>query len=372
MIKLRRSKIRAQIINIIVAVSSMIFFFSLAELGLRAVGFQFHSGPTYMRFGFPDPNTLHQIFKPDPDLFWRLVPGFNFPGAEIEGVNFSGFRGKEFSAKKSEWSVRIVCMGCSVTFGEKASYPQLLQELFDSSVSGRRFEVINAGIPGFSSFQGLRFFQTRILDLEPDFITVLYGWNDHWLAQGFSDNEQTPVGKNLAEIQSFLGCSRIYQLINSIQYSIREELNSFSRSVVDESKVKYRVSLEDYRENLQQIIELARKNGIEIILLTAPLGAVEGQIPPYLLEMKFVRQPDELIPLHQSYNQVVRQVAREEGVPLVDIELTFEERRGEGFFDDPEKEIIHPNEKGFQLIAQEIYKFIRQQWYENPADISSE
>ena len=106
---------------------------------------------------------------------------------------------------------------------------------------------------------------------------------------------------------------------------------------------------------------MARKNGIKIFLLTAPSGAVEGQIPPYLLEMKFVRYPQELIPLHQSYNQVVRELAREKGIPLVDLARIFEERRNEGFFDDTAKEIIHPNEKGYQLIAQETFDAIRGQ-----------
>ncbi len=355
------AKIKAGAINTMVALVSVIVFFSLAELGLRAAGFQFHSGPTYMRFGFPDPNTLYQIFKPDPDLFWRLVPGFNFPGAEIEGVNSLGFRGREFSEKKGEGSIRLVCMGGSVTFGERDSYPQSLQELLDSLVSGRRFEVINAGIPGYSSFQGLRLLKTRILDLEPDLITVLYGWNDHWLARGFSDKEQRPVGKNVAEIQSFLGRARIYQLLNSIHSSIKEELYFYRRSVAGESDPKYRVSLEDYRENLREIIELARENRIKIFLLTAPSGATEGQVPPYLLEMKFIAEPQKIIPLHQSYNQVVRELAREKRVPLVGLARVFEKRKDEGLFDDPAKEIIHPNKKGYQLIAQEIFEAIRGQ-----------
>lgn len=344
-----------------VAIGSVVVFFSLAELGLWAAGFQFHSGPTYMRFGFPDPNTLHRIFKPDPDLFWRLVPGFNFPGAEIEGVNSSGFRGREFPEKKREDSIRLVCMGCSVTFGERISYPQRLQELLNSSVSGKRFEVINAGIPGYSSFQGLRLLKTRILDLKPDLITVLYGWNDHWLARGFSDKEQSSVVENVAEIQFFLDRFRVYQFLNSIHRSIREELSLYRRSVAKESDLKYRVSLEDYRKNLKEITELARKNGIKIFLLTAPSGEVKGQVPAYLLEIRFVNHPEELIPLHQSYNQMVRELAREERVPLVDLARAFEERRGEGLFDDPAKEIIHPNEKGYQLIAREIFEAIQRQ-----------
>ncbi len=355
------AKIKDGAINIVIALGSVVVFFSLAELGLRVTGFQFHSGPTYMRFGFPDPDTLLRIFRPDSDLFWRLVSGFNFPGAEIEGVNSSGFRGREFSKKKREGSIRIVCLGDSVTFGERASYPQRLQELLDSSVSGKRFEVINAGIPGYSSFQGRRLFQTRVLDLEPDLIIVLYGWNDHWLARGFSDKEQRSVDENVAEIQFFLDRFRVYQFLNSIHRSIREELSLYRRSVAKESDLKYRVPLEDYRENLREVIELARDNGIKIFLLTAPSGAVEGEIPPYLQEMRFVKYPDELIPLHQSYNQVVRELAREKRVPLMDLARVFDKRRGEEFFDDPAKEIIHPNEKGYQLIAREIFESVQGQ-----------
>ncbi|UCD85350.1 MAG: hypothetical protein JSU92_03920 [Deltaproteobacteria bacterium] len=354
-------KIKAQALNIMVALGSVVIFFSLAELILRVGGFQFHSGPTYMNFGFPDPNTLHRIFKPDPVLFWTLVPGFNFPGAEIEGVNSLGFRGKEFSVKKREDNIRVICMGCSVTFGEVNSYPQKLQELLNSSEFDRKIEVINAGIPGYSSFQGLRLLKTRLLDLEPDLITVLYGWNDHWLTRGYSDMEQRPLGEDIVEIKNFLDRFRFYQLLNSIQNSIKIELNFRYQRPSGESDTKYRVDLGDYRENLKEIISLSRENGVKIFLLTSPSGAVKGKIPKYLTEMRFVNDPEELIPLHQSYNQVVRELAGDEGVPLIDLTNIFEEKDKGRFFDDPEVEIIHPKENGYQLIAQELYLAIKGQ-----------
>jgi len=59
---------------------------------------------------------------------------------------------------------------------------------------GRAFRVGNFGVPGYSSFQGLQLLTHEVLEAKPDAVVVLFGWNDHWRVQGFSDHEQKMEG----------------------------------------------------------------------------------------------------------------------------------------------------------------------------------
>ena len=74
--------------------------------------------------------------------------------------------------------LRIVALGDSNTSGwdvdEGANWPAQLQALF--SRDGRRAEVVNAGVWGYTSFQGRRRFD-EILPFHPDIVLVSFGAN---------------------------------------------------------------------------------------------------------------------------------------------------------------------------------------------------
>ena len=77
---------------------------------------------------------------------------------------------------------RILIVGDSCTFGwdvpQQAAYPQQLQQLLDQRYSARRFRVINAGFPGYTSLQGLRYLRERGLALKPEIAVIAFGFND--------------------------------------------------------------------------------------------------------------------------------------------------------------------------------------------------
>lgn len=115
----------------------------------------------------PPPSHL----EPDPALRWIPRAGWSGFGVTISP---EGFRGP--SLRKPGPS-RVACLGDSCTFGPAGGkpYPEILGALL-----GSEFEVVNAGVPGYSTFQGLRWYRSRVEPLKPSVVTVYYGWNDHW------------------------------------------------------------------------------------------------------------------------------------------------------------------------------------------------
>ena len=94
-----------------------------------------------------------------------------------------GFRSPEISVDKDQNVFRIVCMGDSSTFGSgvycEDTYPRVLERLLNNRYGEKKFETVNTGYTGYSSFQGLILLQQSVLKLHPDIITISYGICDN-------------------------------------------------------------------------------------------------------------------------------------------------------------------------------------------------
>lgn len=99
-----------------------------------------------------------------------------------EGHNSLGYRGKETTLKKPADTFRIVTLGASTTYGfgvnANQAYPAVLQDVLQNDYGYTHVEVINGGVPGYTSFELLSNFQYRILELDPDLVIYYGGRND--------------------------------------------------------------------------------------------------------------------------------------------------------------------------------------------------
>ncbi len=98
-----------------------------------------------------------------------------------EGHNRLGYRGGEIAIPKPEGTFRIVAMGGSTTYGftpVDESYPAWLERTLQETYGYDRVEVINAGVHGYTSWNTLVNFATRIPELQPDLVIVYDGGND--------------------------------------------------------------------------------------------------------------------------------------------------------------------------------------------------
>lgn len=79
--------------------------------------------------------------------------------------------------------VTIVCLGDSVTgvyyhTGGKRAYPEMLEVAIRQAVPGATVTVINAGISGHTTQDGLARFDRDVLSHKPDLVTISFGLND--------------------------------------------------------------------------------------------------------------------------------------------------------------------------------------------------
>jgi len=112
----------------------------------------------------------------DDELVWRLRPIEAGPLA----TNSLGLRDGPYRAGAD---AKVLVLGDSVSWGNgitdpRRVFPSLLEGALDAARPGRVHEVINAGVPGYSTFQELRYFELVGADLEPDAVLLQFTLND--------------------------------------------------------------------------------------------------------------------------------------------------------------------------------------------------
>jgi lysophospholipase L1-like esterase len=301
---------------------------TVAEVGLRLLRFEFVLYPTAVQFGWPDPVTLRRLYRVDRQLLW--VP-------------------EDYASKVVAWQGKrptVVFMGDSCTqFG---AYDKQVASIAKQRHPSDDFTFVNGAVGGWSSFQGLAQLKRDVVPMKPRIITVYYGWNDHWVSFGIEDKE---IGKfNLDQPTLLLALSRlrVVQLINQALFTMKYSTEN------DATKRPERVSLADFATNLRQIVQIARDNGITPILLTAPSSHQEGAEPAYL-DGRWLKDRRQLIPIHQKYVGVVRAVASEEQVPLVDLYAEFGQLPRQELTTLFQQDGIHLTDRGDRKIAETLY-----------------
>ncbi len=284
----------------------------MAELALRAVHFRFRAIPE-VQFGWPQPQVIQNEFQRDPELIWvtrdyreRLAR------ARHAAVIFMGDSCVEFSNYPQMTLARLAAADPALAAGEKLA------------------------VPGWSTEQGRAQMQRDVARLHPKVIAVEFGWNDHWDALGPPDDEVHP-GPVTAWAADHL---RVYQAWRKARLGIE------SRAAADPAR---RVSLVRYHDNLTAIVQGGQRAGARVVLVTAPSGHEPGHEPAYL-QARHLRNLGALVPLHQSYVAMTRQVARETGAALCDAAAQADDAgpaRGDFFRTDG----IHFTEAGDEFMA---------------------
>lgn len=165
---------------------------------------------------------------------------------------------------------KVVAFGDSLTSGHgvsnENSYPSILADLLDC-------EVVNAGVSGQDTNQGLRRLSDSLETHQPDLVVLCFGGND------------------------------------------------MLRKQPDTQTV----------ENLKEMIELIRASGADVIMIGVPRPGLILRVP-----------------------QFYETLANEYALPFDDSLLTHILSKN-----SLKSDHIHPNEKGYQLMAERIYELIQ-------------
>ena len=294
-----------------------------------------------------------EVFKRDEELFWRLRPSQVIKSRFFENnefrINSNGLRGGEIPPPSDK--IRIVALGNSCTFGwrmpEENTYLNQLARLLNTDSSMPEVEIINAGIPGYSSFQGRRFYVSDIARLKPDIITMMFGWNDQWAAaDNIPDKDQEFPPQILLDIHDLIARLKIYRVMRKLILSATEE--PLDKKLNREHPV-YRVAVEDFYDNLGVIVHQAQADGVRTIIITSPIPSLEKYYPPGI--------KSNMHSFHDFYNLQARMLAFNTKSALVDAAIEFDSY--DNLFDDARADPIHFNAGGHELVAELIYQYFK-------------
>lgn len=360
-------------------------------------------------------DNILNILEQDPELLWvqKARMDEDFFGTPIATDEF-GLRNSP-AERKSEKSLRILALGGSPTFGwgvaSESTYAKRLEELLRHKY-GEHIDVINGGVIGYSSHQGLKFLKRHWEDLKPDIVTVAYVINDVDSYRFFRSNGKSDRELGAPSVFSRLTAGPLRRL------GLFRALQSIMRFAGPGDAVlpgKVRVPLKDYRDNLQEMVHWVRGRRGQIVFVKMPvnlpvgvltksageaaghlekgrLALNEGDCDRALIELekalalnsalgaahyyrgkcfqKAGRDADARDAMRRvkvaesyrcaqdalAYNNELGSLARALRIPLVDVVSAFKKKQDAYLFVDPAEDTIHPNESGHAIIAAELFK----------------
>ena len=133
--------------------------------------------------------SFRSIITPDESdrIIYRLKPNLDvvFEEAPVRTNSF-GMRGPEISIEKPPGTYRIAIIGDSFTFGwgveVEKSFVQVTERSLNASLSGKqKIEVLNFGVPGYSTFQEAALLESLGAQFKPDAVVVYFIENDFGL-----------------------------------------------------------------------------------------------------------------------------------------------------------------------------------------------
>ena len=292
------------------------------EQGLRVVGYEYR--PMMVEIGDSRDARYHHTFTDssfvyDSRLIWRPRPGHGI-------FNRQGLRGPVLTPDPADGVLRMITIGDSNTLGwagaEGANWPANLGRLLRRTDPDA--EVVNAGVWGYSSYQGLGRLR-EVLAYRPHLVLVSFGSNDA-LRVYRSDRDFAGRSERLARLRRLLKDYRLIQLWAAVEHRLAPR----------DRQPRPRVALEDYRRNLTEMVRLTREAGARVVFLTRPF---DGPVTSPLWWKSF----------GADYNLATVEVAGDEGVPVIDLYSGF---KGQSRFFSDES---HFTRAGHELAGRLVF-----------------
>jgi lysophospholipase L1-like esterase len=224
---------------------------------------------------------------------------------------------------------RILTLGDSCTFGlgvdDAQTWPAQLQQLLNAD--GDRVEVINAGVPGYSAFQGRRFLEKEGLHLAPDLVIAGFGFNDREVWASRSDYETA---------HAFADAGYDYWLTDSRAYSCLKTWWHRSKAPAGGRRVP-RLNLQEFQATLVAMRDMCAANEIEFATI----------VWPYEPQVRLGSADRE------KYQLAMTTLDRTQDIPVISLIEPFIASPTSLFLDH-----IHANADGCRMAAEEVAEFV--------------
>ena len=207
---------------------------------------------------------------------YKLTPNWELNHDTLkEKINSLGFKNPEININKDKGTYRIICIGGSLVYGKgnnDGTWPYFLGQMFNSNISStQNIEVINAGVPGYTSYHTLSQFITKLMDLKPDLIISYQLFSDLW----YYDNIEKDliIGDNFSTHNSGLTIRRMIDksyfivLCNAI---LRKYFSKIPDNEKLPSSLEEKIFNDDaliyYNRNIDIIASLCQRFEIDLVL----------------------------------------------------------------------------------------------------------
>jgi lysophospholipase L1-like esterase len=290
----------------------------------------------------------------DLPLRWRY--------SRSDGRNSLGLRNRELGPKKTG-TYRIVFLGDSMIYlGETSSgelYTQVLERRLNSRFASglNSFEVINAGVPGYTTYQELEFLKIYGIDMKPDLVVLGFVFNDlydkyiHALTNENLLGREPTTHLHRFNTYAFPGnvFARSYLAHEVVRGSemIWKKLRRRPMFPFEQNGDFY-LAWKDYgwiqvRRLIGEMQTLLTKRGVSLAIVVFPMrDQVNDQY----------RKIDEAYVLYPQGK--IRKISDEYAIPLLDLTEPIYRNGARTLFQD----IVHLNAKGNDVLTDELEKYL--------------
>lgn len=241
-------------------------------------------------------------------------------------VNEYGFKDSPWELARRPGVARILCLGGSTTEGgnpqgRSGAYPYLLERLLEEQ-TGLEFEVMNAGVSGWTTAEMLVAWFLTLQDFTPDVVVLHEAVNDveprfrSGFASDYSHWRRCMEGRPAVGPEAWLvRASDLYLHLRLMRGAptlmdvCTHTQLPWDPEVAAQARLAAPTSL-PFRRNVLSIAQSARARGAEVVLMTLPTRAPTAQ------EALWKTGIDE-------HNEHLRGLSREHGFLLVDAAREF-------------------------------------------------
>ena len=395
----------------LVAISLPFAFIFLIEVTLRIIGY----GENYELF--------HKVISENDTEYYVMNAEISKKYFRNTGFH-SDNQSDLFLKHKTDKTYRIFVQGASTVVGfpfyKNASFPRLLKHRLSRTFPDRNIEVVNTGITAVNSYT-LWDLTNKIIEKEPDLVIIYAGHNEYYGALGAGSSVY--IGKHPTIVRFYLKIKnlRFFQLLensyikmvesnNESGYEVGEttlmEVMAREQQIPYQSEV-YEAGIDQFRSNLKSILKKYRKNEIPVLLSTvvsnekdvapfissplndkkfqqslrsSPMNAgriaennakAAYQLGKFYVEknqdsagkyFEIAKEMDQLrFRAPEKINSIIKELATEKNVHLVDAKSLFRSKSKSGFIDDELlTEHVHPNVKGNFILADAFYNKLKE------------
>lgn len=297
----------------------------------------------------PTPGTGYTLMKPGSHYEWQSIP---------VDINSHGLRGPETTYEKPSGTYRILNLGDSVAMGwgvrVEDTYGRQLESRLNKEGSGAlRFEVINAGVPGWNLENALAYLQAEGLKYQPDLVildlTIANDINGTSALQAVND---TGPFRWLSDHTYFWPFLQSQVAWAKARAQGRDRVDTIDPPTNPAKYFPLDPQSERWTERWNSVLDinqLANENNVPIVLVLFPL---EFQV----LEKDYPTLPQDLF----------MSKAAEVGIPVLDLLPTFQqacqEKQG-GACQLEDRYLfadvwMHPSAHGHKVTATELEAFL--------------